>query len=315
MSLKGLIFGTREAEAVSYRIAKNTRDWLPIADIQDGIIQLKDGRTIKLVEVTPVNFYLKSPREQEHIIAGFASYLKIAPDNLQIRVITQKADLEASMNSMWERYDDEDEIACREMIEKGVYLLNTLAQNQTLRRRFFLVISHVGKRGKQDWEQAASALEKDALNAIGMLAECGLEVVSLDTEAARDVFHQILNKRTSRYLSLEEPSNNRTLDYIAPDTVDTRNKHHIIVDDVYHSILYISGYGYPTQVFAGWLGFLVEADEGVSLSFHLQRQRKDKAISKISKTTMISRSRMRDVGDMRSDSEQLECLGVMTPGT
>jgi hypothetical protein len=37
MNIKSLLFGTREAEAVSYGVSKNTRDWLPIADIQNGI--------------------------------------------------------------------------------------------------------------------------------------------------------------------------------------------------------------------------------------------------------------------------------------
>ena len=302
MNLKNKLFGTQETGAVSYGVAKDTEDWLPIKDVQNGVVILKDGRFVKLAEVTPVNFYLKSAREQENIVAGFASYLKVAPDNLQIRILTQKADLEASMDRMWERYDEEDEVACREMIEKGVYLLNTLAQNQTLRRRFFLVFQQiVGTLG-----EAVSALTKDVQTAAGMLEECGLEVNALGEDATCDVFHQILNKRSSRYLTLDEPDAGSALQTLAPSSVDTTHHSYVEVDGVYHSTLYITGYGYPTQVFAGWLGFLVEAGEGVSVSFHLQRQRKDKAISKISKTTMISRSRMRDVGDTRSDFEQLE---------
>jgi hypothetical protein len=302
LNLKNLLFGTQEAGAVSYGIAKDTEDWLPVKDIQNGIVLLKDGRFIKLVEITPVNFYLKSYREQENIIASFAAYLKVAPDNLQIRILTQKADLEASMDRMWEKYDDEPETETRDMIEKGVYLLNTLAQNQTLRRRFFLVFQHVG--GKIG--EAVAKLEKDAYVAAGMLEECGLEVTFPDSDATRDVFHQILNKRTSRYLTLEEPTTGSVPYRLAPGSVDTTHKGYIEVDGIYHSTLYVAGYGYPTKVFAGWLGFLVEAGEGISLSFHLQRQRKDKAISKISKTTMISRSRMRDVGDTRADYEELE---------
>jgi hypothetical protein len=302
LNLKNLIFGTQETGAVSYGIANDTEDWLPIKDIQNGIVILKDGRFIKLIEVTPVNFYLKSSREQENIIAAFAAYLKVAPDTLQIRILTQKADLESSMNRMWERYDEEPEQTCREMIEKGVYLLNTLAQNQTLRRRFFLVFQHIGGQ----LGEAVSALTKDAQTAAGMLEECGLEVIALDDEAIREIFHQILNKRSSRYLTLEEPERGNASFHLAPSAIDTTHRSYIKVDGVYHSTLYITGYGYPTQVFAGWLGFLAEAGEGVSLSFFLQRQRKDKAVSKIAKTTMISRSRMRDVGDTRSDYEQLE---------
>lgn len=301
MNLKSLIFGTSEAENVKYPIAGNTRDWLPVKEIKNGVVRLKDGRFIKLVEITPVNLYLKSYREQEQIISSFAAYLKIAPDSLQIRVLTQKADLDASMSRMWEHYDTEDEPPCREMIEKGVYLLGTLAQNQTLRRRFFLVFGYVGK----DWASAGATLEKYSLDAVGMLEECGLEVTPLDDEAAFAVFDQIISKKSSRYLSLDETTSTH-ISALAPSTVDTTNKRYVIVDGVYHSTLYVTSFGYPTQVYAGWLGFLVEAGEGISLSFLLQRQRKDKVLSKIAQKTMWSRSRMRDVGDTRQDYEQLE---------
>jgi hypothetical protein len=300
MKLKNLILGTQEPGSVSYGIARDTEDWLPIKDIENGIVHLKDGRALKLVEVTPVNFYLKSARERETIIAGFSAYLKVAPDDLQIYVLTQKADLEAAMDREWERYDEEPETACREMIEKGVYLLNTLSRNRTLRRRFFLVFH------QSSGQDAAASLLRDAQTAAGRLEECGLEVTLLDDSSIRSVYRQILNKRTSRYLTLEEPETGSVPHSLAPGSVDTTHKGYIEVDGVYHSILYITGYGYPTQVFAGWLSFLVEAGEGVSLSFYMRRQRKEKVLSKISKITMINRSRMRDVGDTRADYEQLE---------
>ena len=74
----------------------------------------------------------------------------------------------------------------------------------------------------------------------------------------------------------------------------------------FHAYLYITGYGYSTTVGNGWLSPLVEAGEGVSLNFMIKRQPKDKTLSKISQTTMINRSRMRDVGDTRSDYEELD---------
>ena len=40
----------------------------------------KDNRFIKILEVLPVNFYLKSPSDQQNIITSYAAYLKIAPD-------------------------------------------------------------------------------------------------------------------------------------------------------------------------------------------------------------------------------------------
>ncbi|MCI9474833.1 MAG: hypothetical protein HFF31_12635 [Flavonifractor sp.] len=55
----------------------------------------------------------------------------------------------------------------------------------------------------------------------------------------------------------------------------------------------------------GWLTGLIEAGEGVSLSFQLRRQPREKTVSAISQATMVNRPRMRDVGDTRQDFEEL----------
>lgn len=95
-------------------------------------------------------------------------------------------------------------------------------------------------------------------------------------------------------------------DILSPTSVDLFGRDYVVVDGVYHAYLYITGYGYSTVVGAGWLAPLVEAGEGVSLSFTVKRQPKDKILPKIAQTTMVNRSRMRDVGDTRQDYEELD---------
>ena len=107
-------------------------------------------------------------------------------------------------------------------------------------------------------------------------------------------------------LSEIEAGSTTILDILSPTAVDTKSRDYIVVDGIFHAYLYITGYGYSTTVGNGWLSSLVEAGEGVSLNFIIKRQPKDKTLSKISQTTMINRSRMRDVGDTRSDYEELD---------
>ncbi len=96
------------------------------------------------------------------------------------------------------------------------------------------------------------------------------------------------------------------VDILCPATVDLCHRDFIIVDGVYFASLYVTGYGYSTVVGNGWLNTLVEAGEGINLNFVIKRQPKDKTLSKISQATMINRSRMREVGDTRSDYEELD---------
>ena len=68
-------------------------DYIPIEKVANGIIYTRDHRYVKLVEVVPVNFLLRSAREQRSIIYSFISYLKIAPVKVQFKVLTKRADI------------------------------------------------------------------------------------------------------------------------------------------------------------------------------------------------------------------------------
>ena len=107
-------------------------------------------------------------------------------------------------------------------------------------------------------------------------------------------------------LSEMEAGSTTILDILSPTAVDTKSRDYIVVDGIFHAYLYITGYGYSTTVGSCWLAPLVEAGEGVSMSFTVQKQSKEKILSKIAQTTMLNRSRMRDVGDTRQDYEELD---------
>ncbi|MCL2775632.1 MAG: hypothetical protein FWD71_20145 [Oscillospiraceae bacterium] len=72
---------------------KNTAECLPILKIENGVIYTKDRRYIKVIEIEPINFLLRSEREQKNIIYSFISYLKISPIKLQFKVISKRADI------------------------------------------------------------------------------------------------------------------------------------------------------------------------------------------------------------------------------
>lgn len=64
-----------------------------------------------------------------------------------------------------------------------------------------------------------------------------------------------------------EAGSTTILDILSPTTVDTKSKDYIVVDGVYHAYLYVTGYGYSTTVGSCWLAPLVEAGEGINMSF------------------------------------------------
>ena len=97
------------------RRENTTEDMIPVLDIQNGIVHMKDGRYIKILEVEPINFLLRSVREQKNIIASFASWLKISPVKIQIKVLTKKADISKHLNAIERDMEREQDPKCREL--------------------------------------------------------------------------------------------------------------------------------------------------------------------------------------------------------
>jgi hypothetical protein len=199
LDIKGLLFkeqGVKHSAGGVY--AKGSvQEFLPVSDIKDGVIITKDGRYVKVLEVLPVNFYLKSEMEQRNIVYYFSSYLKIAPDSLQISVITQKADIGAYMERMWSFYDDEENGDCREMIQDNINTVYYLAHNEAVTRRFFLVFQlepQMKLRGNE-FRDISARLNEEAETARKYLDFCGLEVINIEGSELIKLFYGILNKK------------------------------------------------------------------------------------------------------------------------
>ena len=78
--LKALIFGKPKTNLAPDTPQNGTQAMIPVADIQKGVIITTDGRYIKIIEILPVNFYLKSAIEQQNTtkIRNIRQYLLTA---------------------------------------------------------------------------------------------------------------------------------------------------------------------------------------------------------------------------------------------
>lgn len=67
----------------THRINRSVQNFIPVRNIKYGVIETTDNRYIKILEIEPINFMLRSEDEQISIISAFASWLKISPVRLQ----------------------------------------------------------------------------------------------------------------------------------------------------------------------------------------------------------------------------------------
>ena len=199
MNLKELIFGEGVHTGGSGGVYRDSvQAWLPIKNIIGGVVITKDNRFVKIMEVLPVNIYLKSAIDRQNIISSFASYLQIAPDELQMIARTLPADTQAYVEQMQRYAEQEENEACREMIEAS----------ESIRHRFFLVFQYEpSMRAKRNTVQAIiQRLNEEADTARRYLDLCELEVLEpqYSDNFVLKLLYEILTKKTSQRVRLPE---------------------------------------------------------------------------------------------------------------
>ena len=209
MNVKELLFGgIADAGGNDGLYRDSIQSWLPIKNIIEGVVITRDNRFVKILEVLPVNIYLKSPADRQNIIASFASYLKIAPDSMQFEARTLPADTEEYVRQMEEYAANEENDYCREMIEDNIREIGRGIASEALRHRFFLIFQYEARmRAKRNTVQhLIERLNEEADTARRYLDICELEVLEprFSDDFVLKLLYEILNKRTSRRVPLPE---------------------------------------------------------------------------------------------------------------
>lgn len=304
-----------------------TAEYLPIQKIENGIIYTKNHRYVKIIEIVPINFLLRSAREQKNIIYSFVSYLKISPVKLQFKVLTRRADINRHLETIREEMREETDERCIALQKDYELLIQRIGSREAITRRFFIIFEYEPFAGSRnsDESEARSALLTVVQTAKTYLQQCGNELLVPDNEdeMATDVIYNLLNRKTSATKPLSVRVNEVIGQYInagrkdqlehipaseffAPESIDFTHGNYCVMDGIYHTYLLIPSNGYRTQVCAGWLSLLVNAGEGIDVDIFFDRQPKDRIQQKLGQQLRINRSKIKDTSDTNSDFDDLD---------
>lgn len=317
--------GKRKPEKLSF-----TQDFIPIKNLEHGIIETTDGRYIKILEIEPINFMLRSEEEQYEIICSFASWLKISPVHLQFKSITRKADSDKHIAMLRKEMETEESEQCKKLSEGYIRLIKDVGSREALTRRFFLIFRYEELRRNEnsDYGQICSTLLTAEQNARAYFMQCGNNILQPKDpdEATAEILYMFFNRRSC----IEEPFHSRVdrivLDtmaaknkvigidpiphirmahFIAPRGIDLTHRNYIIMDGLYYSFLYIKGNGYPNKVRAGWMSSLINAGEGIDVDVFLRRENRSKTIDKVAQRIRLNRTKLKSMQDTSTDYEEL----------
>lgn len=303
-------------------------DYLPIEKIANGIIYTKDHRFVKVVEVVPINFMLRSAREQRNIIYSFVSYLKISPVKLQIKVLTRRADINRHLDTVRREMAQEDNEQCRLMQEDYLDFVQQVGSHEAVTRRFFLIFEYEpwnNTRRSEQEDEAIQSLQSAVHTASNYLRQCGNEVVvhENEDEFTVDVLYNLLcrNESAVKPLSVRvqevvtqyldkgregEIDRIPAAEFAAPKSIDFTHGRYLCIDGLYYTYLLVPSDGYKTQVPAGWLSLIVNAGDGIDLDMFLSRQPKERIIQRVGQQLRINRSKIKDASDTNTDFDDID---------
>ena len=320
----------KQNEKRNSELLEFVQDFLPIRSIHHGIIETTDKRYIKILEIEPINFMLRSDEEQYNIISSFASWLKISPQYLQFKSITRKADSDRHIQLLCKELEQESNEECRRQAEGYIRFVRDVGNREALTRRFFLIYQYEEQRrgDSEDFGLVYSTIQTVEQNARAYFMQCGNTIVQpKDPDAATaEILYMFFNRRScvddpfdaranrvvvdtmaacGKTIGVDAVPHIRIGNFIAPRGIDFTHSSYIIMDGLYYCFLYIKGNGFPDRVRAGWMSTLINAGDGVDIDVHLRRENRSKTIDKVAQRIRLNRTKLKSMQDTSTDYEEL----------
>ncbi len=197
--------------------AKAAQEFVPIKEVRDGIIVLKDDSLRAIVLANSINLSLKSDEEQKATILQFQNFLNTLDFSIQISVQSRRLDIRPYLLLLEDRMKVQNEpllkLQTKEYIE---FIRNFTDTVSIMTKSFFVVVPYThtilksdsgmlgrifGRRNKEeiktakeeDFEEKRSQLEERVSVIQQGLSRCGINSAQLGTEEVVEVFYKVFN--------------------------------------------------------------------------------------------------------------------------
>lgn len=200
--------------------SRATQEFVPIKEVRDGIIVLKDGSLRSIVLASSINFSLKSDDERQATLQEFQNFLNSLEFSIQIFIESRKLDIRPYIALLEQQektqMNDLMKIQVREYIE---FIKNFTESTNIMSKNFFVVIPYtppiIGANKKGPGGLVASLIPSKNSNSVALseevfeeyrtqleqrisvveegLVRCGVRIIELGTEEIVELFYKIFN--------------------------------------------------------------------------------------------------------------------------
>ncbi len=191
-----------------------TQQFVPVKEIRNGVIVLKDGGYRGVLICSSINFGLKSAEEQHAITLGFQNFLNTLDFSIQIVVNSRRMDLRPYLALLEEKAPEQKTELMRIQLREYIGFVRSFTdQANIMTKSFYIIVSytpHVSAAGAVSFLRRESASVKSAaaevtfeedraqleqrltLVAAG-LAGTGVRAVPLGTEEVIELLYRSFN--------------------------------------------------------------------------------------------------------------------------
>ena len=200
---------------------------LPIAEIRDDCVVMRDGTLRAVLLVSSINFALKSEDEQNAIIAGYVSFLNSLEYPLQIVIQSRGLDLDNYLAELKvAEQEQKNELLRLQTAEYRQFVADMVELGDIMIKRFLVIVPYdpLSNRKRSFWQRAGDVLsptgvislsEKRFLSRrkdlfmrvdkiISGLSSMGLKTSPLNTQALIELYYNTYNPVVSQSQKMAE---------------------------------------------------------------------------------------------------------------
>ena len=182
----------------------SSRAQIAIKGVKDGILILPHNQYRAVLEVSSLNFELKSEDEQDIIIDTYESFLNSVGSSLQILIRTREIDMDKYLEDLGGRLEDETEpIYRQQLLNYDEFIRSLIQSNKILTRRFYIIVPFLAT-GKVDFAIAKEQLGQTVdIVAKGMM-RLGMHARQLSSLEVLDLFYSFYNPSQAKLQPLTD---------------------------------------------------------------------------------------------------------------
>lgn len=197
--------------------SKATQEFVPIKEVRDNVIVLKDGSMRAVIMASSINFALKSEDEKKSILLQFQDFLNSLDFSIQIFIQSRRLDIRPYIALLENRQKEQMGDLIKLQIQEYMAFVKSFTENTNIMtKNFFVVIPYsptiiqvnspisgtlnkltgrkIGSEEAQmSFEENRSQLEERLSVVEQGLIRCGVRIAQLGTEEIIELFYKIFN--------------------------------------------------------------------------------------------------------------------------